>query len=72
MEVEDTGAGIPPDVLPHVFDPFFSTKEVGQGTGLGLAVSDAIVKAHGGRIEVESCAGIGSIFAVVLPAPQPA
>ncbi len=67
VEVGDTGAGISPQVLPHIFDPFFTTKAIGEGTGLGLAVSCRIVADHGGRIDVESEVGRGSVFRVTLP-----
>jgi signal transduction histidine kinase len=67
VDVEDTGAGIPPHLLPHIFDPFFTTKPIGEGTGLGLAVSCRIVADHGGHIDVESEEGRGSTFRVVLP-----
>ena len=67
-EVRDTGVGIPPDIRQRIFDPFYTTRPVGEGTGLGLAVSDSIVVGHGGRIEVESTPGEGSVFRVVLPA----
>ena len=66
-EVVDTGVGIAPDLLDRIFDPLFSTREVGEGTGLGLAVSYAIVEAHGGTIEVKSAEGRGSTFRVLLP-----
>jgi two-component system, NtrC family, sensor kinase len=65
--VEDTGPGIPQDIQHKIFEPFFSTKEVGKGTGLGLAVSYSIVKRHGGKIEVFSEAGRGTRFSVLLP-----
>ena len=67
VSIEDTGAGIPPEVMPHIFDPFYTTKGVGEGTGLGLSVSKGIVEQHGGTIEVESKAGCGTTFRVRLP-----
>lgn len=69
LHVADTGSGIPPEVLPHVFDPFFSTKP--KGTGLGLVISQAIVDAHGGAIDLRSEAGKGTRVAVRLPAKPP-
>ncbi len=66
-EVRDTGSGIPEAIRERIFDPFFTTREVGEGTGLGLAVSDSIVAGHGGRIEVESQVGKGTVFRVSLP-----
>ncbi len=62
----DRGPGISADALPRVFDPFFTTKPPGQGTGLGLAIAQGIVADHGGRIEVESRAGRGATFRVIL------
>ena len=67
VEVEDTGSGIDPKNLSRIFDPFFTTKPVGQGTGLGLSLSYSIVQKHGGRIEVRSEVGKGTVFRVVLP-----
>ena len=67
VEVEDDGGGIAPEVLPKIFDPFFSTKEIGKGTGLGLSISYKIVQQHGGRIAVESQVGTGTRFIVWLP-----
>ncbi len=67
VTVEDNGCGIPPEKLPRIFEPFFTTKEVGQGTGLGLSISHRIVEEHGGRIEVESTPGKGSLFRIFLP-----
>lgn len=68
VAVADNGCGIPEEDLGRIFDPFFSTKGVGRGTGLGLSVSYGIVQAHRGRIAVESRAGVGSTFRVWLPA----
>ena len=65
--VEDTGCGIPPHNLDRIFYPFFSTKEEGQGTGLGLAVSLGIVQRHGGTIRVQSEVGKGSAFFIWVP-----
>jgi signal transduction histidine kinase len=64
--VADTGKGIPPEFLPHIFDPFFSTKGDG-GTGLGLSVSYGIIKNHKGDIRVESKVGVGTTFTIELP-----
>jgi two-component system NtrC family sensor kinase len=71
VSVQDNGCGIAPDLQRRVFDPFFTTKPVGQGTGLGLSLSFAIVKKHGGRIELESTPGVGSCFKVWLPVGGP-
>jgi signal transduction histidine kinase len=70
IEVEDNGTGISPEVLPHIFDPFFSTKETGNGTGLGLSICRTLVEQMQGRLEVESRPGRGSLFRVVLPAAR--
>ena len=67
-EVIDHGCGIKKEDLSRIFDPFFSTKERGEGTGLGLSICYSIVSEHGGKIEVESQVGKGSVFRVVLPA----
>ena len=67
VEFVDEGPGIPEPVLPKIFDPFFTTKPPGQGTGLGLAIAQGIVADHGGRIEVRSRVGEGSVFRVVVP-----
>ncbi len=69
VEVTDTGVGIPARNLPHIFDPFFSTKGVGKGTGLGLSLAFANVERHGGSIRVESEPGRGSTFTIRLPLP---
>jgi signal transduction histidine kinase len=63
----DTGCGIPPENLSKVFDPFFTTRPVGQGVGLGLTITYSIVHQHGGRIHVHSTMGVGSTFTVLLP-----
>ena len=67
LEVGDTGVGIPEDVRRKVFLPFFTTKDVDEGTGLGLAVVHGIVTAHGGAVDVDSKVGVGSTFRVRLP-----
>ena len=67
ITIADTGCGIPADNLDKLFDPFFSTKEVGQGTGLGLSVSYGIVQRHGGTIRVQSELGKGSTFFIWIP-----
>jgi signal transduction histidine kinase len=72
LTVQDTGIGMSADVLSKVFMPFFTTKGVGEGTGLGLSVVHGIVTAHGGRIEVESKPGRGARFRVLLPIDGPA
>ncbi len=64
---EDTGTGIPEDVIEKIFDPFFSTKETGKGTGLGLAVSYSIIEQHRGTIEVRSAPGKGTVFTIRFP-----
>ena len=64
--MQDTGPGIPPRALLRVFEPFYTTKEVGQGTGLGLFLTYGIVSDHRGRVEVQN-GHAGAIFTVVLP-----
>jgi two-component system NtrC family sensor kinase len=71
ISVRDNGCGIPQANLQRIFDPFFTSKEVGKGTGLGLSVSYGIVKAHGGKISVESTVGEGTVFHVQLPVLSP-
>jgi len=68
LSVADHGPGIPEEIQVRIFDPFFSTKEIGKGTGLGLAISYGIVHDHGGEIAVESTLGQGARFTVKLPA----
>ncbi len=67
ISIVDTGCGIPEKNLKRIFDPFFTSKDVGKGTGLGLSVSHGIVEAHGGMIDVQSKVGEGSTFRVLLP-----
>lgn len=68
LSVEDTGTGIPPDVLARIWDPFFTTKETSKGTGLGLSTVRGIVHAHKGFVTVETGPGRGTVFQVFLPA----
>lgn len=70
VAIEDTGSGIPEDVLPKIFDPFFTTKPVGKGTGLGLNISYNIIRKSGGDIRVESTPGSGTTFLVEIPIRQ--
>jgi PAS domain S-box-containing protein len=68
FRVEDSGHGIPPELVERIFEPFFSTKSVDQGTGLGLSTAVGIVRSHGGTMRVQSEQGKGSAFTVLLPA----
>jgi two-component system NtrC family sensor kinase len=67
ISIKDTGVGIEAAKLSRIFDPFFTTKEVGSGTGLGLSVIHDVLKAHEGRIEVQSTPGLGTTFTIILP-----
>ena len=67
VECRDSGIGIPPDIMKDIFKPFFTTKDVGKGTGLGLYVSYEIIKKHEGEIRVSSEVGKGTIFTIELP-----
>ena len=67
VTVADTGTGIPPEKLSRIFEPFYTTKQAGQGTGLGLSLCQRVVRQHGGRILVESQLGRGTAFTVILP-----
>jgi two-component system, NtrC family, sensor kinase len=72
ITVTDNGPGVPPDIMEKVFEPFFTTREVGKGTGLGLALSARLVEAMGGAVNVGNAEDGGAIFSVVLPALPPA
>jgi signal transduction histidine kinase/ActR/RegA family two-component response regulator/HAMP domain-containing protein len=70
VTVSDTGSGIPPDIKRRIFDPYFTTKDVGKGSGMGLSVVHGIVKSHGGTISIESEPGRGSKFTILFPAVE--
>jgi CheY-like chemotaxis protein len=67
LTVSDTGTGIPPEIMESIFEPYFTTKATGEGSGMGLALIHGIVEAHGGKIFAESRPGKGSVFSVYLP-----
>ncbi|MDP2433569.1 MAG: response regulator [Pseudomonadota bacterium] len=71
VEIEDTGHGIPPENMKRIFDPFFSTLPIGQGTGMGLSLAYSIARGHHGRIDVKSVVGQGSTFRLTLPRKRP-
>jgi signal transduction histidine kinase len=68
IRVADNGPGIPASIADKIFQPFFTTKPTGQGTGLGLSLSYDIVKAHGGTLRMETTEGTGTTFIIELPA----
>jgi len=68
LVVADTGTGIAPEILASIFEPYFTTKGPGQGTGMGLAMVHGIVESYGGKIFVESAVGRGTTFSIYLPA----
>ena len=70
VDVEDNGCGISEEILSKIYDPFFTTKEVGKGSGLGMSISYGIIKEHGGELKVKSKEGIGTSFTVMLPTLQ--
>jgi signal transduction histidine kinase len=67
VQIRDTGPGIPPSAMPHLFEPFYTTKEVGKGTGLGLAITYGIIQEHGGQIVASNHPDGGAVFTVRLP-----
>jgi len=71
IRVRDDGTGIAPDILPHIFEPFLTTKESGHGTGLGLAIAKGVVERHRGRIAVQTDWGKGTTFTVTVPCQIP-
>jgi signal transduction histidine kinase len=71
VKIKDNGQGISPDVLPRIWDPFFTTKDVGEGTGLGLSIVHELVERHGGTIECATELGAGTTFTVKLPRQIP-
>jgi serine/threonine-protein kinase len=71
ISVRDTGVGMTPEVLARVFEPYFSTKEAGEGTGLGLSLAYSIIQEHGGEIQLSSTPGQGSCFVIDLPSAPP-
>ena len=70
LEIEDTGGGIPPELLAHIFDPWVTTKAQGKGSGLGLTIARQVVVSHGGTIRVDNRPGTGAVFTIELPAAQ--
>lgn len=66
-EIRDTGTGVPPDILPRIFEPFYTTKEVGKGTGLGLAITYGIIQEHGGHVRAANHPDGGAVFTIELP-----
>jgi two-component system NtrC family sensor kinase len=67
IKVHDTGRGMPPEVLSEIFTPFFTTKQLGKGTGMGLSIVYGVVKMHSGEISVDSDVGKGTTFTIRLP-----
>jgi signal transduction histidine kinase len=68
LEVEDTGSGISPELLAHIFDPWVTTKTLGKGSGLGLSIARQVIASHGGTIRAENRPGTGAAFTIDLPA----
>jgi signal transduction histidine kinase len=67
VAISDTGYGIPPDKISKIFEPFYTTKEVGKGTGLGLSIAYNIIKKHNGEINIKSKVGKGTTFIISIP-----
>jgi two-component system NtrC family sensor kinase len=67
IDISDNGIGIPAEDIPHIFEPFFSTKQDTSGIGLGLAIVHGIVKSHNGKVEVKSEVGKGTTISIILP-----
>ena len=70
LEIEDTGSGVPPDLLAHIFDPWVTTKAQGNGSGLGLSIARQVVTSHGGTIRAQNRPGKGAVFTIELPVAQ--
>jgi signal transduction histidine kinase len=70
IEIADTGRGIPPEIRPRLFQPFFTTKPAGEGTGLGLYISRCIAAEHGGSLDFRCPESGGTCFRVFLPGPR--
>ncbi len=70
VAISDDGSGIPEEIQSKIFEPFYTTKEVGKGTGLGMSISYDIIKNHGGEIRLDSQLGVGTTFTIVLPRHQ--
>ena len=72
LKIQDNGLGMSAEILSHIFQPFFTTKPVGEGTGLGLSVcKNIVVQKHHGDLRAESEVGVGTIFIITLPIQQP-
>lgn len=67
LSIRDNGPGMPCETMEHIFEPFYTTKAVGEGTGLGLSICFSIIEKLGGHIEVQSAQGVGSTFTIRLP-----
>jgi len=70
VDFADNGLGMTPDILAHIFDPLYSTKQRGHGTGLGLVIVSQVVQEHGGSVDVESNPGEGTRFRLTFPVPH--